>query len=125
MGNWEANDKLLETVNVKYQELQDAMGNRYASVMEGYGNMVAILNLVEAYFKSCKKSVHKFVPSDSPIAMETTRDTLISMEHEAVLLANASMAMEARMRLFRDTVVDIAGGDLLDLIEEDGDERSA
>ena len=125
MGNWEANDKLLETVNVKYQELQDAMGNRYASVMEGYGNMVAIMNLVEAYFKSCKKSVHKFVPPDGPIAMETTRDTLISMENEAVLLANASMAMAERMRLFHDTVVDIAGGDLLDLIEEDGDERSA
>ena len=35
-----------------------------------------------------------------------------------MLLANAALAMAARMRLFRDTVVDLAGGDLIDMIEE-------
>ena len=103
----------------KYQALRADIGQRYASVMEGYGHMVAVLNTVEGFFKDCKKEVHKFVPSDSPIAMETTRDQLTQMEHGAVLLGNAALAMAARMRLFRDTVVDMAGGDLIDMINED------
>lgn len=103
----------------KYQALREDIGPRYDSVMEGYGHMVSVLNTVEAFFKDCKKEVHKFVPSDSPIMMEATRDQLTSMEHGAVLLDNAALAMAARMRLFRDTVVDMAGGDLLDMIQEE------
>lgn len=103
----------------KYQALRADIGPRYASVMEGYGHMVAVLNTVEGFFKDCKKEVNKFVPSDSPITMETTRDQLTQMEHGAVLLGNAALAMAARMRLFRDTVVDMVGGDLIDMINED------
>ena len=114
----EAYQNILEDVLFeKYQALRNDIGPRYASVMEGYGHMVSVLNTVEAFFKDCKKEVNKFVPTDSPITMEATRDQLTSMEHGAVLLGNAVLAMAARMRLFRDTVVDIAGGDLLDMIE--------
>lgn len=35
------------------------------------------------------------------------------------MLGNAALAMAARMRLFRDTVVEMAGGDLIDMINED------
>lgn len=103
----------------KYQALRNDIGPRYASVMEGYGHMVSVLNTVEAFFKDCKKEVNKFVPTDSPITMEATRDQLTSMEHGAVLLGNAALAMAARMRLFRDTVVDMGGGDLIDMINEE------
>lgn len=119
-----ANETNLEDVLFeKYQALRQDIGPRYASVMEGYGHMVSVLNTVEAFFKDCKKEVHKFVPSDSPITMETTRDQLTSMEHGAVLLGNAALAMAARMRLFRDTVVDMAGGDLLDMIQEETEKQ--
>ena len=112
-----ANADLLEDLLYeKYRALRVDIGPRFGSVMEGYGHMVSILNTVEAFYKDCKKSVGKFIPSDSPITMESTRDQLTSMEYEAVLLANAAIAMAARMRLFRDTVVDIGGGDLLDMI---------
>ena len=47
------------------------------------------------------------------------RVELTNMENATVLLGNAALAMAARMRLFRDTVVDIAGGDLIDMIEEE------
>ncbi len=116
----EAYQNILEDVLFeKYQALRNDIGPRYASVMEGYGHMVSVLNTVEAFFKDCKKEVNKFVPTDSPITMEATRDQLTSMEHGAVLLGNAALAMAARMRLFRDTVVDIAGGDLIDMINEE------
>lgn len=111
--------RLEDVLFEKYQALRQDIGTRYASVMEGYGHMVSVLNTVEVFFKDCKKGVNKFVPSDSPITMETTRDQLTSMEHGAVLLGNAALAMAARMRLFRDTVVDMAGGDLIDMIEEE------
>lgn len=112
-------NRLEDVLFEKYQALREDIGTRYASVMEGYGHMVAVLNTVEGFFKDCKKEVNKFVPSDSPITMEATRDQLTSMEHGAVLLGNAALAMAARMRLFRDTVVDMAGGDLIDMIEEE------
>ena len=101
----------------KYRELRIEIGTRYASVMEGYGHMVSVLNTVEGFFKDCKKEVNKFVPTDSQIMMESTRDQLQTMEHSAVLLANAALAMAARMRLYKDTVVDISGGDLIDMID--------
>lgn len=116
----EAYQNILEDVLFeKYQALRNDIGPRYASVMEDYGHMVSVLNTVEAFFKDCKKEVNKFVPTDSPITMEATRDQLTSMEHGAVLLGNAALAMAARMRLFRDTVVDIVGGDLIDMINEE------
>ena len=37
----------------------------------------------------------------------------------AKMLAHAAVAMAALARLYRDTVVDIAGGDLLDLLDQD------
>ena len=37
--------------------------------------------------------------------------------HEAVMMANAALTMAALARLYRDTVKDIAGGDMLDMIE--------
>lgn len=110
---------LEEVLFDKYQELREDIGLRYASVMEGYGHMVSVLNTVEAFFKDCKKEVHKLVHSDSQITMEATLDQLTSMEHGAVLLGNAALAMAARMRLFRDTVVDMDDGALLDMIQEE------
>ena len=101
----------------KYQGLRVDVGSRYASVMEGYGHMVSVLNTVEGFFKDCKKEVHKFVPTDSKIAMESTRDQLTSMKNGAMLLADAALDMAARMRLYRDTVVNLSGGDLIDMID--------
>lgn len=111
-------DALQQALDEKYFTLRESVGPRYASVMEGYGNMVSILNAVEDFFKDCKKSVKKFQPSDSPMVMETMREELIGMENGAVLLSNAALAMAARMRIFRDTVIDMAGGDLIDMIRE-------
>ena len=115
-------DALQQALDEKYFTLRESVGPRYASVMEGYGNMVAILNAVEDFFKDCKKSVRKFVPSDSPMVMESMREELIGMENGAVLLSNAALAMAARMRIFRDTVVELSGGDLIDMIEEAGED---
>lgn len=74
---------------------------------------------MEAYFKDSKKSVHKFIPSVGAATMEATLADLNTMESEAVMMANAALTMAALARLYRDTVVDIAGGDLLDLIEKE------
>lgn len=114
-------DLLQQALDEKCLTLRETVGPRYASVMEGYVNMVSILNAVEDFFKDCKKSVRKFVPSDSQMVMESMREELIGMEKRAVLLSNAALAMAARIRIFRDTVVYLAGGDLLDLIEGDDD----
>lgn len=115
-------DALQQALDEKYFTLRESVGPRYASVMEGYGNMVSILNAVEDFFKDCKKSVRKFVPSDSPRVMETMRGELIGMENGAFLLSNAALAMAARMRVFRDTVVELSGGDLIDMLREAGED---
>lgn len=56
------------------------------------------------------------------MVMESMREELIGMENGAVLLSNAALAMAARMRIFRDTVVELSGGDLIDMIEEAGED---
>lgn len=122
---WAANEKLQEALDIKYRELQDDEGMRYASVMEGYGNLVSAMNSVESYFKECKRSVNKFGVIVNNTSPDAQREVLEAMEREAAILTTAGMVMAARMRLFRDTVVDISGGNLLDMLGglEDPDEK--
>mgnify|MGYP003289720844 CR=1 FL=1 len=101
----------------KYQALRNDIGPRYASMMEGYGHMVNILGTVEAFFKDCKKYVKNFIPAVGAATQEATLADLNTMESEAVMMANAALTMAALARLYRDTVKNIAGGDLLDMIE--------
>lgn len=106
----------------KYRTCRVDIGPRFASMMEGYGHMVNILGTVEAYFKESKKSVKNFIPSVGAATKEAVLADLNAMESEDVEMANAALTMAALARLYRDTVVDIAGGDLLDLIEKEEDD---
>lgn len=45
------------------------------------------------------------------------------MEREAAILTAAALSMAGRIRLFRDTVIDMGGGDLVDMIDEEGAEQ--
>ena len=113
--------RLDELLDQKVEELRETVGRRYASVMEGYGNMVAILNMVEGYYKECKKEIHRFVPHVSEQTAEPTIAHLNTLRACALTLSNASLALAANMQVLRDTVTDITGGDLLDMLEdEDG-----
>lgn len=112
------NGTLEDVLYEKYSAIRTDIGPRFASMMEGYGHMVNILGTVEGFFKESKKSVKRFIPSVGAATKEVVLADLNTMESEAVMMANAALAMAALARLYRDTVVDIAGGDLLDLIEE-------
>ena len=46
---WAAQEKLQEALEIKHRELIGEVGSRYASVMEGYGNMVAAMNITEVH----------------------------------------------------------------------------
>ena len=110
----------LETVmQDKYSQLQVDIGNRFASMMEGYGHMVSILNTVEDFCKDCRRTVKRFVPAVTQDTQQTVLAEVGAMEQGAMMLAHAAVAMAAIARLYRDTVKDIAGGDLLDMMEED------
>lgn len=58
---WAAQEKLQEALEIKHRELIGEVGSRYASVMEGYGNMVAAMNITEEYFKECRRKPGKHV----------------------------------------------------------------
>lgn len=110
---------LQDVQDEKYRGIRVDIGPRFASMMEGYGHMVNILGTVEAYFKDCKQSVKKFIPSVGAATKEAALADLNSMESEAVMLANAALTMAGLARLYRDTVVNIVGGDLIDMMEEE------
>ena len=110
---------LEDALQDKYAKLQVDIGNRFASMMEGYGHMVSILGTVEDFCKDCKRTVKRFVPSVTQETQQTALNDVASMEQGAMMLAHAAVAMAALARLYRDTVVDIAGGDLLDMLDQD------
>lgn len=106
----------------KYSTIRTDIGPRFASMMEGYGHMVNILGTVEGFFKESKKSVKNFIPSVGAATKEAVLADLNTMESEAVMMASAALTMAGLARLYRDTVVDIVGGDLIDMIEEAGED---
>lgn len=113
---------LEDVLQEKYSMLQQDIGTRFASMMEGYGHMVSILDMVEDYYKDCKRTVKGFVPRCSEETLETTSIDLNSMMNQALVLANAAMTMAALAKLYKDTVVSMTGGDLLDMINEEEDD---
>ena len=110
---------LEDSLQDKYAKLQVDIGKRFASMMEGYGHMVSILGTVEDFCKDCKRTVKRFVPSVTQETQQTALNDVGSMEQRAMMLAHAAVAMAALARLYRDTVMDITGGDLLDLMDQD------
>lgn len=120
---WAAQEKLQEALEIKHRELIGEVGSRYASVMEGYGNMVAAMNITEEYFKECRRSVKKFGANLGNTSFEYKREVLEQIEREAAILTAAALSMAGRIRLFRDTVIDMGGGDLVDMIDEAGAEQ--
>ena len=110
---------LEDVLQEKYSMLRQDIGTRFASMMEGYGHMVNILDMVEDYYKDCKRTVKGFVPRCSEETLETTSIDLNSMMNQALVLANAALTMAALAKLYKDTVVSMTGGDLMDMI---GDE---
>lgn len=114
----EPNYLLEDALRERYDKLQVDIGRRFASMMEGYGHMVSILDTVEDFCKECKRRVKHFVPSVTQETQQTALNDVAQMEQGAMMLAHAAVAMAALARLYRDTVVDIAGGDLLDMLDQ-------
>lgn len=112
---------LEDVLQEKYSMLRQDIGTRFASMMEGYGHMVNILDIVEDYYKDCKRTVKSFVPSCSEAALKIARIDTNSMMNKALVLANAALTMAALAKLYKDTVVSMTGGDLLDMIGEQGE----
>ena len=113
---------ILEVVlQEKYRDLRIEIGSRYASMMEGYGHIVNILDTVEDFYKDCKRGVKCFVPQCSNDTKEGTLRDLTSMMNQSLMLANAALTMAAMAKLYRDTAMSISGGDLIDMIDSADD----
>lgn len=97
-------------------------GMLYRSQLEGFGDMVRKLEKVQASAKTVKTKVERFASMMDVEDPRPMNDLLVEMESEAAAVSYNALRMYAAIRRVRVTVTNHSGGDLLDLLKEEGEE---
>lgn len=94
-------------------------GPKYASALEGFGDMARKLEKLQANTKDVKKKLERvsaLMDFEDPQALQ---ECLVSMEGTAASVLYAAARMYAAVRTMMGAVENTTGGDLLDMLEED------
>lgn len=94
-------------------------GPRYASALEGYGDLSRELLNLQNSTKALKKNLADVVEWVGAQDMGQLRNNLVLMEGKAHQAAYDALRLCAAVRVMEETVREQSGGDLLDLLEDD------
>jgi len=96
-------------------------GPQYASALEGYGDLTRELLNLQSSTKALKKELADIVDWVSAQDLQELHKALVLMEGKAHQVAYDALRMCAAVKVFQETVRARSGGDLLDLLDGDGD----
>ena len=99
-------------------------GGRYASPMEGYGDLTAELQTVEEELKQCRKEYRLVLGRIREADSQALYEKLLSCRVTARTLAAYATKMAAVVERNIITAQYLSGGDLFDRLEEDLDDES-
>ena len=94
----------------------------YRSQLEGYGDMVRKLEKMQAGAKAVKTKVERFASMMDVEDPQPMQDLLVDMESAAAAVCYNTLRMYAAIKRVQVTVTNHSGGDLLDLLKEEGEE---
>lgn len=115
-------EALIQARDAAVEEQARNDGMLYRSQLEGFGDMVRKLEKMQASAKTVKTKVERFAYMMDVEDPQPMHDLLVEMESAAAAVCYNALRMYAAIRRVQVTVTNHSGGDLLDLLKEEGEE---
>ncbi len=115
-------EALIQARDAAVEEQARDDGMLYRSQLEGYGDMVRKLEKMQAGAKAVKTKVERFASMMDVKDPQPMQDLLVDMESAAAAVCYNTLRMYAAIKRVQVTVTNHSGGDLLDLLKEEGEE---
>lgn len=115
-------EALIQARDAAVEEQARDDGMLYRSQLEGYGDMVRKLEKMQAGAKAVKTKVERFASMMDVEDPQPMQDLLVDMESAAAAVCYNTLRMYAAIKRVQVTVTNHSGGDLLDLLKEEGEE---
>lgn len=115
-------EALIQARDAAVEEQARDDGMLYRSQLEGFGDMVRKLEKMQASAKNVKTKVERFASMMDVEDPQPMHDLLVEMESAAAAVCDNALRMYAAIRRAQVTVTNHSGGDLLDLLKEEGEE---
>ena len=115
-------EALIQARDAAVEEQARDDGMLYRSQLEGYGDMVRKLEKMQASAKAVKTKVERFASMMDVEDPQPMQDLLVDMESAAAKVCYNTLRMYAAIKRVQVTVTNHSGGDLLDLLKEEGEE---
>lgn len=115
-------EALIQARDAAVEEQARDDGMLYRSQLEGFGDMVRKLEKMQTSAKAVKTKVERFASMMDVEDPQPMHDLLVEMESAAATVCYNALRMYAAIRRVQVTVTNHSGGDLLDLLKEEGEE---
>ena len=115
-------EALIQARDAAVEEQARDDGMLYRSQLEGYGDMVRKLEKMQDGAKAVKTKVERFASMMDVEDPQPMQDLLVDMESAAAAVCYNTLQMYAAIKRVQVTVTNHSGGDLLDLLKEEGEE---
>lgn len=115
-------EALIQARDAAVEEQARDDGMLYRSQLEGYGDMVRKLEKMQAGAKAVKTKVERFASMMDVEDPQPMQELLVDMESAAAAVCYNTLRMYAAIKRVQVTVTNHSGGDLLDLLKEEGEE---
>lgn len=115
-------EALIQARDAAVEEQARDDGMLYRSQLEGYGDMVRKLEKMQASAKAVKTKVERFASMMDVEDPQPMQDLMVDMESAAAAVCYNTLRMYAAIKRVQVTVTNHSGGDLLDLLKEEGEE---
>lgn len=114
-------EALIQARDAAVEEQARDDGMLYRSQLEGYGDMVRKMEKMQAGAKAVKTKVERFASMMDVVDPQPMQDLLVDMESTAAAVCYNTLRMYAAIKRVQVTVTNHSGGDLLDLLKEEGE----
>lgn len=114
-------EALIQAQDAAVEEQGRDHGMLYKSQLEGFGDMVRKLEKMQASAKAVKNKIERFSSLMDKEDPQPMQDLTVEMESAATTVCYNALRMHAAIRRVKVTVTNHSGGDLLDLLKEEGE----
>ena len=114
-------EALIQARDAAVEEQARDDGMLYRSQLEGYGDMVRKMEKMQAGAKAVKTKTERFASMMDVVDPQPMQDLLVDMESTAAAVCYNTLRMYAAIKRVQVTVTNHSGGDLLDLLKEEGE----